>query len=150
MDPLTNATLGAGMIAEPDARSDRARLEFSTGRVTAIERSARNGHRAVTIWLTARADLAWLLERRLFDRGCHVRALADELESHLLPAVARVLNGAGAIAVCSSADPAPDDAIAFDPDSLPARDGEAVEVVLDELTRRGVFLEADFSAADGI
>jgi sulfate adenylyltransferase large subunit len=150
IDPISNATLAAGMMSEPAPSSADDRLEFSTGRVSAIERGARNGHRAVTIWLTARAELAWLLERRLFDRGCQVRALADELESHLLPAVARVLNGAGAIAVCSSADPAPDDAIAFDPDSLPANDAEAVEAILAELTRRGVFLAPDFSAADGI
>ncbi|MEZ5402032.1 MAG: sulfate adenylyltransferase subunit CysN [Bryobacteraceae bacterium] len=149
IDPLSNLTVAAGMIAEP-AAGERGRVEFSTGRVSPFERSARNGHKAATVWLTARADLAWLLERRLYDRGCQVSALADELESHMLPTVARVLNGAGAIAVCSSLDRAPDGAIAFPPDALPSGDLDAVEVILSELERRGVFLAADVSMADGI
>jgi sulfate adenylyltransferase large subunit len=152
IDPITNATLAAGMIREngTQAATRQRKLTFATGRVTPAERFSRAGHLPVTIWLTARADLAWLLERKLFDRGCSVEALADETESHLLPDLARILNEAGLIAICSSSDPAPEEAIAFDPSQLSPKDPDAVTQILAELERRGIFLPADFSSGEGI
>ncbi|MFN7919788.1 MAG: sulfate adenylyltransferase subunit CysN [Bryobacteraceae bacterium] len=151
IDPLSNATLAAGMIHEPE-HAPAARLNFETGRVTVNERYARNGHLAVSIWLTARADLAWLLERRLFERGCQVQALADDAENELLPALAKLLNSAGLIAICSAeTHPEPSaDTIVFQPGELPVRDADALEYVMKELDRRGVFLPSDFAAAEGI
>jgi sulfate adenylyltransferase large subunit len=149
IDPVSNATLAAGMIDEPRAE-DTPKLEFKTGPVTAEERYARAGHLPVTVWLTARKELASLLERRLFDRGCQVQSLTDEVESHLLPELSRLLNRAGLIVVCSSLDPSPEGAIAFPPGSLPPNDLAAVERILGELERRGIFLPLDFSSAEGI
>ena len=149
IDPVSNVTLAAGLIDEPRAE-DAPDLEFKTGPVTAEERFARAGHMPVTVWLTARKELASLLERRLFDRGCQVQSLTDEVESHLLPALSRLLNRAGLIVVCSSLDPAPDGAIAFAPESLPAADLAAVEHIIAELDRRRIFLPVDFSSAEGI
>jgi sulfate adenylyltransferase large subunit len=100
IDPITNATLGAGMILEPE---NALPVELETGRLTSAERFSRNGHPPAVIWLTARKDLAYILERRLFQRGCHVHVLADELESHLLPEVARISSAAGLITICSPA-----------------------------------------------
>ena len=149
IDPVSNVTLAAGLIDEPRPE-DAPELEFKTGPVTAEERFARAGHMPVTVWLTARKELASLLERRLFDRGCQVQSLTDEVESHLLPALSRLLNRAGLIVVCSSLDPAPEGAIAFAPESLPSADLVAVEHIIAELDRRGIFLPADFSSAEGI
>ncbi len=149
IDPVSNVTLAAGLIDEPRPE-DAPDLEFKTGPVTADERFARAGHMPVTVWLTARKELASLLERRLFDRGCQVQSLTDEVESHLLPALSRLLNRAGLIVVCSSLDPAPEGAIAFAPESLPSADLAAVEHIIAELDRRGIFLPADFSSAEGI
>jgi sulfate adenylyltransferase large subunit len=151
IDPLTNATLAAGMLLEPK-RADEHGLDFRTGRVTAAERYSRNAHLPVTVWLRARAELAWLLERRLFERGCQVQALADEVESHLLADLSRLLNAAGLIAVLSAdyLPPPGAGAIAFEPGELPPGDADAADYILRELERRGVFLPPDFSSADGI
>jgi sulfate adenylyltransferase subunit 1 (EFTu-like GTPase family) len=73
LDPATNATVGAGMILWA-VQADRARrtVELGTGRVTAAERIARYRHSGATVALGHREQLAWVLERRLFDRGCAV------------------------------------------------------------------------------
>ncbi|MBL8291468.1 MAG: sulfate adenylyltransferase subunit CysN [Bryobacterales bacterium] len=168
IDPITNATLAAGMILERErpqttaAHPGKLHLQFATGRLTPAERYARMGHLPVTIWLTSRADLAWLLERRLFDRGCAVQALADELESHLLPEMARLLNTAGLIAICSVASDDADERaqarqllgsrslIEYAPSDLPPDDEKAVQQILADLDGRGVFLPGDFTSGEGI
>jgi sulfate adenylyltransferase large subunit len=167
IDPITNATLAAGMILErerpkKDATRPATQLEFTTGRLTPAERFARSGHLPVTIWLTARADLAWLLERRLFDRGCAVQALADDVESHLLPEMARLLNAAGLIAICSIASDDADERadarrllsernfLDYPPGALPPNDEQAVQIIQNDLEARGVFLPGDFLSGEGI
>lgn len=63
IDPLTNETLGAGMIARPD-------LQHHSGPVTEAERLARIGHRPYVIrLLQGNLETAQLLERYLFDLG---------------------------------------------------------------------------------
>jgi hypothetical protein len=61
------------MILAP-VQVDRGRraIEMRLGRVTAAERIARYRHAGAMVALGNREQLAWLLERRLFDRGCAV------------------------------------------------------------------------------
>ncbi|MEO8658190.1 MAG: sulfate adenylyltransferase subunit CysN [Bryobacteraceae bacterium] len=106
IDPITNATLGAGMIREPETPLP---LELETGRLTGAERYSRNGHSPAVIWMTARRELAYLLERKLFQRGCQVHVLADQEETHLLPELARISMAAGLITICSPASSATED-----------------------------------------
>jgi bifunctional enzyme CysN/CysC len=74
IDRLTNVTVGAGMIV---GLSDQ---EESQGRVTAEERAARFGQKAATLWLGAnRREVAWELERRLFNLG-HAALVLDDAE----------------------------------------------------------------------
>ena len=80
-----------------------AGVEFERSRLTAAERWERAGHQPVTIWLTARTEVAYLLERELFDRGCMVHVLADDVESHLLPELAKMSSAAGLITICTIA-----------------------------------------------
>ena len=68
-------------LARPSSRAWNSSAAVSPP----AERWERAGHRPVTIWLTARTEVAYLLERELFDRGCLVHVLADDVESHLLP-----------------------------------------------------------------
>jgi hypothetical protein len=166
IDPISNATLGAGMLLERAPGTARQAstelLQFEAGRLTPAERYSRSGHLPATVWLTARADLAWLVERRLFDRGCQVQALADDTETTVLPDVARILNNTGMIVICSTAsdDPAGHararsvigDArfVDFAPDALPATDDEAASVILRRLEDRGILRKEDFSAGEGI
>ncbi len=166
IDPLTNLTVGAGMIAERDKREERRRgqllegIEFERSRLTPAERWERIGHRPVTIWLTARTDLAYLLERELFDRGCMVHVLADEVESHLLADLARVSNAAGLITICSLASDdaenreraraiiGPDSFVELDPAALATGDDSAVGQVTAILEARG-FIRKDDRGLDG-
>ncbi|MGH9658534.1 MAG: sulfate adenylyltransferase subunit CysN [Bryobacteraceae bacterium] len=109
IDPATNATVGAGMILGPDPRDAARRvqvlegLEFEASRVTPAERRVRAGHQPATVWLAGEAEIAYEAERKLFDRGCGVHVLADEANPALLAELARVLNSAGLIAICSVA-----------------------------------------------
>lgn len=92
IDPLTNATVGAGMIVEnldiaresSDVASSRildeiAISDFSSrgSRVDASERSHRHGHHAAAVWLGKSYALAPTLERSLFDAGYQVLVLDD-------------------------------------------------------------------------
>ena len=172
IDPITNLTVGAGMIEESTAENPEPlqlrNLEFtgeiaSAGQLTNAERYSRAGHYPATVWLTARRGVAYLLERRLFDLGCQVHVLADDSESHLLPELARVLNNAGLIAICSiaSPDPAERDRAAYFSESnrflevpnkeLPARDEDAVEMIIGRLENLGVLRRKDrFERGEGI
>ena len=84
IDSLTNATVGAGMIADDtrDAKSlDEQLAELRAGsglrartQVSAKERDERMGQEGKTLWLvglpgSGRWPLAYALERRLFDLG---------------------------------------------------------------------------------
>jgi len=73
IDPLTNATLGAGMIQAPLPKSADA-LRLSPERdpdtpVANLERYQRHGHYPAIFSTTARPELVKRLERSLFDKG---------------------------------------------------------------------------------
>jgi hypothetical protein len=133
LDPATNATVGAGMILSA-VQADRARrtVELRLGRVTAAERIARYRHSGATVALGQREQLAWVLERRLFDRGCAV-------------AVARntgVDAYATGLLVLLLSDEAPD---------LPADDGRAADEVIRRLEESGVLLpDESLTGGEGI
>ncbi|MBZ5575911.1 MAG: sulfate adenylyltransferase subunit CysN [Acidobacteriia bacterium] len=70
IDPITNETLGAGMIARPDTH-------HHSGPVTEAERLARIGHRPYVIRLgKGTLETAQLVERHLFDLGYLVHVAA--------------------------------------------------------------------------
>ena len=73
IDPITNETLGAGMISRPD-------LHLHSGPVSEAERLARIGHRPYLIrLLRGNLETAQLLERHLFDLG-YLSYLIGEVE----------------------------------------------------------------------
>jgi len=169
IDPVTNLTLGAGMITERAPSEDRTRrtalqgVEFERSRLTAAERWERNGHRPATIWLTARLELAYLLERELFDRGCHVHVLSDDFDSHMLPELAKLSCSAGLITICSVAYTDSRELerartvigdemfIHVDPESLSSRDEDAALQVSALLERAGIILPDERGVSgDGI
>ena len=105
IDPLTNETLAAGMItgrvgSEAQHGEELAAIEFSTGRVTPAERYIRAGHRPVAIWLPGDEELAYALERKLFDRGYLVQVLAGAG----VVEVAQAAVDAGMISICAVAE----------------------------------------------
>ncbi|MCX6629822.1 MAG: sulfate adenylyltransferase subunit CysN [Candidatus Solibacter sp.] len=97
IDPITNETMGAGMILQAEAP------QVAAGRVTDAERRALRGHGPLAICLPpGRLDLAWLLERRLFDHGysVHVIQQPENLRLAVLTALA-----AGLVAIVAPAGP---------------------------------------------
>jgi bifunctional enzyme CysN/CysC len=95
IDRLTNVTVGAGMIV---GLSDQ---EESKGRVTLQEREARYGQKATTIALTsAQRELAYQLERRLFNLGHAAMVLDDASFAAQADFIAQQINRAGVICLC--------------------------------------------------
>jgi bifunctional enzyme CysN/CysC len=99
IDRLTNVTVGAGMILS------QADGESGLRRVTAEERSARFGQKAVTLWITGerRHGVAYELERKLFDVGHASTVLENEALGAQVQAIAEQINHAGLICICPCA-----------------------------------------------
>jgi bifunctional enzyme CysN/CysC len=94
VDPVTNATVGAGMIidragAEGLDAVGAAGAAGAAGPLTAERRAARFGQRPGTVWLTGlsgsgKSTIARALERRLYDRRCACYVLdGDEVRRGL-------------------------------------------------------------------
>jgi hypothetical protein len=105
--------------------------------------------------------VAYMVERLLFDRGCLVHVLADDVASHLLPELARVSMAAGLITLCSSNDDEDlararvtlpgDSFIEVDPQELPPDDYAAADYVCRALEERGFIRKHErFAGGDGI
>ena len=115
IDPLSNATVGAGMIfedlhdageihgAEPALLPGKLAEENSRA-VSLGERTARHGH--MSALLLVRENLALRLERTLFQNNFEViRITQSEALSETLEAVLSVLWSAGFVVVYASAAP---------------------------------------------
>jgi sulfate adenylyltransferase large subunit len=104
IDPDSNETVAAGMITgrEPHGPGELLEgIEFETSRITTADRERRAGHRAATVWLGGNQEAAYLLETGLFQRGCLVHVLAEERYREVFANLARILNAAGLITICS-------------------------------------------------
>ncbi|MEE4215729.1 MAG: sulfate adenylyltransferase subunit CysN [Bacteroidales bacterium] len=137
IDPVTHNTCAVGMILDKRASDklpsritdiDREKIRSGKSLVTMEQRISRNGHRGGTIWITGlhgsgKNDLAYTLEKQLFDMGASVvlldgstvrSGLSRELDysptdrtEHLrrVAHIARILNDQGIIAICSFISP---------------------------------------------
>ena len=150
IDPISNETLAAGMIVGPEIVAPRqltGEAPVDLTRVTAAERYSRTRHWPATVWLAGGPEIAYALERKLFDRGCGV---------HVLPGgqaeIAKVSNDAGLIAICPvAADPErmrkAGDAVgserflAVDAAMLPVNPSEAADAICRLLEARGIIPE---------
>ena len=167
IDPMSNATVAAGMIAEREretvepARREWEGIEFKISRVTPAERFARSGHFPAVVWLTARRELAYLVEAKLFAAGCQVHVLAEDLESAVVAEAAELLAEAGLIAIVSSFDRderertrrrvGEERFVAIEPGELAASDEAAAAAVCQALERRGIVRALDrYTEGEGI
>jgi sulfate adenylyltransferase large subunit len=67
IDPESNATVAAGMVAAASGSADSGLI--ASGRVTAKERAARWGHRGGVLELNGPIELIDMIERWLFEHG---------------------------------------------------------------------------------
>ena len=93
--------------------------------MTPAERMARYGHAAATVSLGPRTQLALLLERKLFDRGCAV-VISNQTDPHALATDAGLL-------VLLVSDQEPDW-------YLPEDDAKAADQIVATLEDAGVLL----------
>jgi bifunctional enzyme CysN/CysC/sulfate adenylyltransferase subunit 1 len=146
IDPLTNATLGAGMIQAALSKSADA-LPLSPERdldtpVANLERYQRHGHYPAIFSTTARPGLVKRLERSLFDEGFEV-IVVDASEASLLSARDQwaILYATGFLVIYMNPSLGPEERAEmktvagsshFDLDTLElaAEDGQAVQHVL--------------------
>jgi hypothetical protein len=103
IDPLTNATLGAGMIredlSEVGARLPSQETLHSESAVTPLERHRRHGHSAAIILVNAGTALVRGLERALFDDGFEVMLVERNASTNSATAGWRMLHSAGFVVV---------------------------------------------------
>jgi sulfate adenylyltransferase large subunit len=142
IDPETNATVGAGMILAPVIverdRLTAGTLDLKHERVTPVERIVRYRHGGETVSLGDRKAVAWLVERKLFDRGCSV-AVVERPSTETLAA----LEHAGLLVLLVS-DKAPDW-------SLPADDAEAAIFVITTMEETEILLRKELlTGGEGI
>jgi bifunctional enzyme CysN/CysC/sulfate adenylyltransferase subunit 1 len=146
IDPLTNSTLGAGMIQAALSKSADA-LPLSPERdldtpVANLERYQRHGHYPAIFSTTARPGLVKRLERSLFDEGFEV-IVVDASEASLLSARDQwaILYATGFLVIYMNPSLGPEERAEmktvagsshFDLDTLElaAEDGQAVQHVL--------------------
>jgi sulfate adenylyltransferase large subunit len=108
IDPVSNATVGAGMIQEDlPAREGQEELELRSAevaenRVRAEERYERHAHYPATFLAEDQPALASRLERALFERGFEVLHLdGDEASLPALLEIIRATERMGAISIYS-------------------------------------------------
>jgi sulfate adenylyltransferase subunit 1 len=107
IDPISNATVGAGMIqefpADPQIQEEReiAFPEIARNTVSSEERYRRHGHHPAIFLLENRPALAARLERALFEKGFEVLLLGGNAASYssILAAI-RTTQRIGAVAIC--------------------------------------------------
>jgi adenylyl-sulfate kinase len=137
MDPVTNNTSAVGMIIQrftgKDIHvhitgTDKEKIVKGESLIKANERQKRYNQKGVTLWITGlhgsgKNELAYALERQLFDRGATValldgkstrQGLSRELDyspndraEHLrrVAHIAKLLNEQGIITICSFISP---------------------------------------------
>ena len=94
LDPLSNATVGAGMIREALGGQQVSNWQP----VSAQERAARNGHRPAIFLLPNRLNIADIAERALFENGFATVTLnADQVLTPSLPSLLASVWSAGLI-----------------------------------------------------
>ncbi|MBV9768768.1 MAG: sulfate adenylyltransferase subunit CysN [Bryobacterales bacterium] len=148
IDPETNATVGAGMIVMPviveRERLKPAALDLRHERVTPVERIARYRHGGEIVSLGDRKALAWLLERRLFDRGCAVTVIEHASpETPVARETLTTLEQAGLLVLLVSSK---------SPDwNLPAGDSQAADFVVATLEQTEILLRNEsLTGGEGI
>jgi len=107
IDPISNATVAAGMVTGRDPRvadvmvgRESEGLEFN--RVSAEERSRRVGHAPALVWLNGTANVAYAVEHELFSRGYLTHVIVAQSEGSVLLEVAQNTVAAGLVTICSA------------------------------------------------
>ena len=105
VDPISNATVAAGMVTGRDPRVDPTAPEAQTTEtnlVPAADRQKRVGHAAVLVWLNGGANLAYAVERELFGRGYLTHVIAAQTDGSVMLELAHNMTSAGLVTICAA------------------------------------------------
>jgi sulfate adenylyltransferase large subunit len=105
VDPISNATVAAGMVTGRDPRVDPTAQEAQateTNLVPAGDRQKRIGHAAVLVWLNGGANLAYAVERELFGRGYLTHVIAAQTDGSVMLELAHNMTSAGLVTICAA------------------------------------------------
>ncbi len=96
VDPITNATVAAGMIQS----AVTGNVSDQRGRVTTEERIARHGHPPAVVHIHGTSEIADQVERALFDDGWHVYLVkGDDYNEEQLATLLGLLQTTGAVVI---------------------------------------------------
>jgi bifunctional enzyme CysN/CysC/sulfate adenylyltransferase subunit 1 len=113
IDPLTNATLGAGMIREDLSQEAEVLTAREThnqeAHIIPFERHRRHGHYPAIILVNARAELARQLERALFAAGFEVMLVEKKASFISTKAAWVTLHAAGFVVLYQNPSPGIDE-----------------------------------------
>jgi sulfate adenylyltransferase subunit 1 (EFTu-like GTPase family) len=100
IDPLTNVTVGAGIIERAVPKHASRSHAADRKRSTKEERILRFGHPSAAVWVQGRPHVAELVERQMFDEGWHVQmAGPNDFLAHELVTVAKAYRLSGNITI---------------------------------------------------
>jgi sulfate adenylyltransferase large subunit len=106
IDPISNATVAAGMITGRDPRFANPTTpepqDFESELISPAEREKRIGHRSALIWMNGGAQTALAIEKELFHRGYLTHVIAAQNDGTVLLELASNLTAAGLITLCSA------------------------------------------------
>jgi sulfate adenylyltransferase large subunit len=106
VDPVSNATVAAGMVTGRDPRAAEAAVQepqpAELSPIPILERENRIGHRAALVWLNGGASLAYAIERELFHRGYLTHVIAAQTDGSVMLSLAHNLTDAGLITICAA------------------------------------------------
>ena len=106
VDPISNATVAAGMVTGRDPRVADATTPdvaaFESDRIPATDREKRVGHASVLVWLNGGAHLAYAVEGELFKRGYLTHVIAAQTDGSVLLELVRNLTAAGLVTICAA------------------------------------------------
>jgi sulfate adenylyltransferase large subunit len=106
VDPISNATVAAGMVTGRDPRiADPAISEvqaFESTPIPAMDRQKRIGHAAVLVWLNGGAPLAYAVESELFKRGYLTHVIAAQTDGSVMMELAHNMTAAGLVTICAA------------------------------------------------
>ncbi len=143
IDSSTNATVAAGMLLTAIARErttfSKEQLKSTADPVSPAERLARYRHAGATVLLGPRPELALILERKLFDRGCAVTIAGARATDEAIEA----LEKAGLLVLLVSDGESPWE--------LPAGDLAAANLIAAKLEETGALLASgSLTGGEGI
>jgi sulfate adenylyltransferase large subunit len=106
VDPISNATVAAGMITGRDPKmADSAMQEVQAPEakhISGAEREQRVGHAPVLIWLNGGLQLAFEIERELFNRGYLTHVVAAQSDGSIMLEIVQNVAAAGLLTICAA------------------------------------------------